>query len=294
MNEIKAKLRKLFSYKRFCLTISAVLLITQLAAPRVQAQPTVLYTALGDSIAFGLSAIPLSNGYVPTYRRFVEVGTGLNVELIPLGVPGLTSSGLLAGINEIPAVRATIALSTIITMNIGGSDLLSARSAYKDGTCGGTDNQDCLRAAVDTFDDNFPAILDAIVSLRGSRATIFRTMDIYNPFVNVDMAQDSWPNDEGNDFQVINTYLDMFNTTIANEADPRNIPFARVHARFNGPNGDTDPNDMDPQLISFDGVHPNNDGHRVIAELLQDLGFRPFGCSAFGRKSFHRGLNRTT
>jgi lysophospholipase L1-like esterase len=276
------------------MTICGILLFTQFAATRVQAQPTVLYTALGDSVGFGLLAEPrLIEGYVPTYRRFIEIDTDFNVILRNLSFPALTSSNLRFAISELQFVRISIALSTIVTVNIGGNDLLRARRAYKAGTCGGVDNQDCLRAAVAIFDDNFPAILEAIVSLRGSRPTIFRTMDIYNPFVSVDMAQNSWPNDQGNDFQVLNSYLDKFNTTINNEANSRSIPFARVHERFNGPLGDIDPNDMVPPLISIDGVHPNNDGHQVIAELLRDLRFSPFECSAFGRKSFLMGLNRS-
>ena len=75
MNKIKTKARKIFSFKRFCLTICGVLLVTQIAAPGVQAAPTVIYTALGDSIGFGLFA-PIGDGYVPTYDRLVEADSG--------------------------------------------------------------------------------------------------------------------------------------------------------------------------------------------------------------------------
>src|SRR5215475_15505894 len=93
LNKIKVKARKIFSYKRFCLTICGVLLVTQFAAPRVQAAPTVLYTALGDSIGFGLFA-PIGDGYVPTYDRLVEADSGANVNTINLCVPGWTSTRL--------------------------------------------------------------------------------------------------------------------------------------------------------------------------------------------------------
>ena len=69
MNKLMTKARKIFSYKRFRLTICGVLLVTQFAASRVQAAPTVLYTALGDSIGFGLFA-PIGDGYVPTYDYY--------------------------------------------------------------------------------------------------------------------------------------------------------------------------------------------------------------------------------
>src|SRR5215475_985604 len=95
-DKICAKLRRIFSYKRFCLTLCGVLLVTQFAAPSAQAATT-LYTALGDSIGFGLFA-PIGDGYVPTYERFVEADSGANVNTINLCVPGWRSSDLLRAI----------------------------------------------------------------------------------------------------------------------------------------------------------------------------------------------------
>ena len=273
MIKIKTKLRKIFSYKRFCLTICGALLVTQLAAPRAQAASNVLYTALGDSIGFGLFA-PIGDGYVPTYDRFIQAGSGVNVNTINLCVPGWTSSDLLRAIKGNLLFRISVATSTIVTVNIGGNDLLGSRSAYKDRTCGGADNQDCLRAGVAIFSANFNAILAEVRSLRAGRNTIIRTMDIYNPFVNEDRAKDTWPNDQGNDFQVLKPYLDAINSRIAATATARNIPFAHVYMAFNGPNGDIDPNDLG--LLAFDNLHPNGRGHRLIANLLRGLGYSPF------------------
>ena len=271
-DKICAKLRRIFSYKRFCLTLCGVLLVTQFAAPSAQAATT-LYTALGDSIGFGLFA-PIGDGYVPTYERFIEADTGASVSAINLSIPGWTSSDLLRAIKGNLLFRVSVAASPIVTVNIGGNDLLVGRNSYKDRTCGGADNQDCLRAGIATFSANFNAILAEVRSLRGSRNTIIRTMDVYNPFVNEDRAQDTWPNDQGNDFQVLKPYIDAVNNQIAATATARNIPYAKVYLAFNGPNGDIDPGDRG--LIAFDGLHPNESGHRLIAELLRGLGYSPF------------------
>ena len=273
MNKIKTKARKIFSYKRLCLTICGVLLVTQFAAPRVQAAPTVLYTALGDSIGFGLFA-PIGDGYVPTYDRLVEADSGVKVNRINLSVPGWTSSDLLRAIKGNLIFRLSVATSTIVTVNIGGNDLLGSRRAYKDRSCGGADNQNCLRTGVQVFRANFNAIIAEVRSLRGARNTIIRTMDVYNPFVNEDRAQNTWPNDQGNDFQVFKPYLDAINGQIAETATARNIPYARVYMAFNGPNGDIDPSNIG--LLAFDGLHPNGRGHRLIANLLRGLGYSPF------------------
>jgi lysophospholipase L1-like esterase len=273
MNKIKVKARKIFSYKRFCLTICGILLVTQFAAPKVQATPTALYTALGDSIGFGLYA-PIGYSCVLTYQRLIEADLGVDVKTINLSVPGWTSSDLLGAIRKNLLFRLSVAKSPIVTVNIGSNDLLVIRRAYKDRTCGGNDNQTCLKEGVAAFSANFNAILAEVRTLRGDRKTIIRTMDIYYPFVNEDRAQDTWPNDQGNDFQVFKPYLDAVNNQIASMATARNIPYAQVYLAFNGPNGDIDPDDVG--LLAFDHLHPNGRGHRLIADLLKGLGYNPF------------------
>jgi lysophospholipase L1-like esterase len=98
-------------------------------------------------------------------------------------------------------------------------------------------------------------------------------MDVYNPFVNEDMGQDTWPNDQGNNFQVSKVYLDAINNHIAMTSAANNIPCARVYRSFNGPNGDRDAREQD--LIAFDGLHPNDRGHTRIADLFRGLGYAP-------------------
>jgi lysophospholipase L1-like esterase len=249
------------------------LLAPQLAAPRAQAAESRLYVALGDSLAFGAFA-PIGGGYVPAYRNKIEANAGLSVRLVNLGIPGWKSGDLRAALRGNLLFRVLVANASVVTWNIGGNDFLSARNSYKDKTCGGTDNQDCLRATVATFKTNWNAIVADILSLRRTSNTIIRTMDIYNPFVNEDRAKDTWPNDQGNDFQVAKPYLDAVNSHIAMTAIARNIPYARVHDAFNGSSGEGDPSDLG--YIFFDGIHANGRGHRRMAEMLGDLGYVPF------------------
>ena len=172
------------------------------------------YTALGDSIAFGLWAPP-GQSYTPLYAGYLQTDLSLPVSLSPLGIPGWTSGDLLSAVRSNFVFRISIFLSDVVTWNIGGNDLRAARSQYKGRTCGGADNQDCLRAAVNTFKANWDGIINEIFALRRFRPTLIRTMDIYNPYVDEDLAADTWPNDGGNDFQILNGYLDQVNSHIA-------------------------------------------------------------------------------
>src|ERR687897_18556 len=229
------------------------------------------YVALGDSLATGFGAF---TGYVPRYEAHIETDSGVAVTRTNLGRNGWTSSQLLSALRSDPTFRSAIREAEIVTWNIGGDELTAARNSYKKGTCGGADNQDCLRAGVAKLKTNWDAITAEVLELRATSNTIVRTMDIYNPYVRTDMVSDPWKNDGGmNDFQVFNSYVYKANLHIATTSYAAGVPYAGVHLAFNGPYGYEDPKSKG--YLSFDGLHPNNTGHRVMAGELQKLGYAP-------------------
>ncbi len=240
------------------------------------------YTALGDSIGTGLFAF---KGYVPRYRDYAAADTGVSVSLTNLSQNGWTSTDLLNALKTNSTFRSSVQGSQIVTWDIGGNDLRAARDSYKGGTCGGADNQDCLRATIKSLESNWDGIAAEILTLRPISSTIIRTMDIYNPYVNTDKAADSWHDDNGDlvddgpggptDFVIFKTYLDQVNTYIAGTRTRFGIPVAGVYAAFNGPDGTADPSDSPRRYITFDGLHPNDTGHKVIADLLRGLRYAP-------------------
>ncbi len=48
---------------------------------------------------------------------------------------------------------------------------------------------------------------------------------------------------------------------------------ANVHQAFNGTDGTQDPDAQG--LLAVDGFHPNDAGHKVIADQLGALGYQP-------------------
>jgi lysophospholipase L1-like esterase len=124
------------------------------------------------------------------------------------------------------------------------------------------------------LETNWDAITAEVLELRSTSTTIVRTMDIYNPYVRTDMVSDTWQNDGGmNDFEVFKIYVDQVNYHIATTSYITRVPYAQVYLAFNGPTGDEDPKSKG--YLSFDGVHPNDSGHRIIAEELRKLGYAP-------------------
>jgi lysophospholipase L1-like esterase len=240
----------------------------------VSATGSAVYTAYGDSIAFGAFA-PIGRGYVPLYAAAVANDNGVVVTRSNFGVPGWTSHDLLNALQTKLLFRLTARASSVITWNIGGNDLSAARNLYKAGTCGGADNENCLHAAVASLKSNWDGILQALLTLRHSRPTILRTMDIYNPFVTIDQASDSWaPFGPGHmDFDVFKPYLDDVNAHIVSTSTANGVLVAPVYDSFNGPSHDLDPGSAG--LLAFDDFHPNAAGHALIASLLRGLGYTP-------------------
>ena len=259
--------------RRLLRLILVVVLLVGASQGTTLAEPTSWdYVALGDSLATGYGAF--IKGYVPRYEAYIETDTGVAVTRTNLGHNKWTSSELLSALHSDPTFRHAIREAEIVTWDIGGNDLRAARTSYKNGTCGGVDNQDCLRASVATLKANWTAITAEVLELRSTSDTIVRTMDIYNPYVRTDIVSDTWQHDHGmNDFQVFKKYLDRVNRHIATTSYTEGVPYAPVYLDFNGTLGEEDPRSKG--YLSFDGLHPNNTGHRLIAGDLSMLGYAP-------------------
>ena len=228
------------------------------------------YVAFGDSLATGYGA---TYGYVYRYAATLGTDTGAEVNVNDLGVDGLTSGQLRAAVENEQGARDAIKQSDVVTINIGANDLMQARLRYKAGYCGGADNQDCLRQTVADFQANWDAILTIVTDLRSPDEAMIRVTDFYNPFVSLDGPMISWPDSGTDDFSVFESYLEQVNSEIAESSNAYGIPHAEIHEAFNGPSGTGDPSDKD--YIHSDGIHPNDDGHAVIAQELRRLGYEP-------------------
>jgi len=210
--------------------------------------------SFGDSLAVGLSAI---RGYVPRYEAALERREGITINRRNLAQSGLTSADLARELSQSATVREALTTANIVTWNVGGNDLLAARRLYYEGRCGGADNQNCLRAALTAFRQNWNQIVTAMREARTHQPKLIVTMDLYNPFVSEDPA-------------ALQAYWRAANSHIAQSSAAAGIPYAQVSAAFNGPDGTGDPKKLG--YISLDGFHPNDRGHEVIAQALLRAG----------------------
>jgi lysophospholipase L1-like esterase len=201
------------------------------------------YVALGDSLAVGVGA---RRGYVARYAAYIATDTGARIDMLNLGQSGQTSPELFHALRNDPAMRRALGTAEVITFNIGINDLGHAGEAYENGTCGGSDNQKCLRAAVEEFKENWDAIIAELLSLRSTEDAVIRTAGIgYTPRVE----------------EIFEPYVDEVNHHIATTAANHDIPYAQPY--------------LGEEYMSPDGVHPNGHGYEVIADRLRELGYGP-------------------
>ncbi len=264
----KSKTKKslnLFSKKTIVLfgIIAFVAILAWKLTPTSKATNSFAYSALGDSISSPLNFG--TNNYVPVYSSYVAKDLAVNTNINYYNYPGGDSAVLLNAIKTNETWRTGLSQSNVISLFIGFNDLYGSRLSFKANTCGGTDNQDCLRAAYTNFQVSYDQILTEIKTLNTNPNTILRAVTIYNPFVAPDTADGS--------FSVYKSYVDQYNSYIWDKAFSKGFLVADIYYEFNGRLGTDDP--IAKNLINTDGIHPNQRGMTVIANTLRSIKYFP-------------------
>lgn len=246
--------------------LSLALLAPALPAPVAGAQESPAYLAIGDSLAFGVGASDASTmGYVGRAyeslrgsERYRESG----LDSINLSVPGATSTDLL-----LPGGQLEMALEEItrrgddsspaaneveiVSVDIGGNDLLSLVAPGS--PCLESSSVEPCRSA---FGDVLSAIQnnlsEALQRLREAAPTaIIVVVDLYNPYSGTgDLREPIAEIGVGQANGVVGAVI----------ADPElGVRAAPISQLFSGRGG---------QWIAPDGIHPNDNGHAVIAEVV--------------------------
>ncbi|TVY03918.1 GDSL-type esterase/lipase family protein [Paenibacillus cremeus] len=205
-----------------------------------------IYVAAGDSLTAGVGA-QSGMGLVPQYRMLTAKYAGQHVKSSNHGISGATTGDILKMLQKNERVRSTMAGADIITLTAGGNDLIQAAkrfASHKD--------MNVLEQALTKCHDQYADLIETILKLKGNRSRryIIRAADLYNPLPDMALAVH---------------WVQRFNQSIQSlENDYFKV--APVYASFAG---------RERELLSYDGVHPNSQGYRVIAEQMSKLGYRP-------------------
>jgi hypothetical protein len=122
----------------------------------------------------------------------------------------------------------------------------------------------CEMETFDSYIQILEGIYARIFELRAGQPTIVRAFDAYNPLI-------ARFREEGS-YEACKACWANYNAAIHQAAASYNVPVAEVALAWNGPDWDQDPVAMG---YTKDGIHPNEEGARVIAQALRVLGYDP-------------------
>ena len=206
------------------------------------------------------------------YAVHIENDLGVKVTLHNLAINTLSAGRVLAALrgegdrdpslselpNLIPEAQVVVfyanPIHSISETNPGDWNCVSSSRPYV---------VDCSPETFDAYRADLDAIYEQIFALRDDSPIIIRCFDAYNPLYS------AW-----REHGVFNDCLhcwENYNETIHQAAAAHNVPVAHVYDAFNGPNHDEDPRDKG--YIGSDGMHTNETGRDIIADLLRKLGY---------------------
>ncbi len=209
------------------------------------------YIALGDSIAAGLvTSLPRDRGYpalVTNLLRQLDASQSPPTALksVNLAVPGEADESFVANgqlqqfKDEVAAVTARGARLQLVTMTLGGNDILNLQSQ---------DNA-TRQAGLNTFKQSYPAVVSDIEQALGDLKPVVVVTTYY------DLT--------GSDPQVKNSdawWVAQFNDVIRSTAQQHGFKVADLEPAFR--------NHIQDWTWYPTDVHPNNDGHAEIAKLV--------------------------
>lgn len=217
---------------------------------------TLRYAAVGDSLTS--SGSDSADGWVAIYGASIKDDLRVDVKIVNTGIYGAPSGVIADAVEADSNVRSAIRGASLVTLNAGINDFHFARGAFITGSCGGADNQDCLRTLVEAFDANWDRMVNAVKSLAPSAA--LRSMNLYYAFVGEDQRNGT--------FAILDGYLSQMNAHIAGT---QGVLMADVHRLYNGADGAEDP--AAKGYLLSDNVHSAPSAHRLTAEAFRALGY---------------------
>ncbi|WP_380706071.1 SGNH/GDSL hydrolase family protein [Salinithrix halophila] len=208
-----------------------------------------LYVALGDSITAGYSA-PDKRGFATQLAGWLA-GVYPSFSYINAGKKGLTSSQLAGYLTISPALRHAIRQSSLMTLDIGGNDLLYAYIKYFF-----LGNPAIYPHTIRLYAINLHRIYSQLTAL--SLSPLY-TLNLYNPF----------PHSKSS-----STWVPLLNRETEEVSRIWGVPVVNIYERFLGREKQLIHGYRTGRLsdirIGSGGypVHPNLAGHQVITEAL--------------------------
>jgi lysophospholipase L1-like esterase len=212
--------------------------------------PRICYTALGDSLSFGLGAF-LFQGYARMLSHYFK-------ETTPFASTKNTSKILATGgellfqLRSNLGVRSAVSCSNLLTISIGGNNLLRAlKNNYT------AFNEEIALQGVYNFSEEWPLILHEIRACIGYDGPAY-VMTVYNPCRCDDPR-----------YPLFDKYIRMINSVIRDRelVSAYNYEIVDVYKLFEANHC----KDWTYLYHTFSNIHPTTEGHRQMFLLHRDV-----------------------
>lgn len=214
---------------------------------------SIAVVGIGDSVTSGYNCD--CEAFVGLYATQLAAKDEVQTSWVNLGVPGWTSSQLLAAITKPGAFRNQVATADILLVTIGANDLNPLESEGPAG-CPAT----CYTPLIQAAGHNVTLIVDAAQAANPAHPAKVLVTDYWNVFQDGDVGTA----EHGAAFQLWSDAVTRAESTqICQGAQLAGATCVSLYSAFKG-NGSVDPT----SLLAPDGDHPNAAGHQVIASTL--------------------------
>ena len=214
---------------------------------------SITVVGIGDSVTSGSNCD--CEAFVGLFATQLAAQDDVATSSVNLGVPGWTSSQLLAAMTRPGAFRNQVAQADVLLVTIGANDLTPLESKGPTG-CPTT----CYTPLIDTAAHNVELIVDAARATNPANPATVLVTDYWNVFQDGDVGTD----EHGTAFQSWSDVLTRAESTqICDVARSAGATCVSLYAPFKG-SGSINPT----SLLAPDGDHPNAAGHHLIASTL--------------------------
>jgi len=221
-------------------TITSSVVITNASAS--DGTSALRFVAFGDSWPAGGHCNGCTT-FVGLWAADIEAQTGRQVELTDRTgkaedsyAESKSSASLLESLTLSDRDRAAVQNADIILIATGPNEIEPMMEAAQDGTCGGADQLDCIRALGQQWQSNFNAILRVINNLRAGKPTAIRLVNAANPFLSVPDMNQGMPEGFANNGGALT--FELLTAAICDAATEHNAVCVDVRPILNGPNLD--------------------------------------------------------
>lgn len=225
--------------------------------------------ALGDSTPTGYG-VGADHSYVQVYAGYIEEDLGIDVVVHNWATNRTqTVADWVEAVRNNEELREDLRNAEVITMWLGWHDVIHSIGIGRGGPCYKRADEvdvDCLGKVTNPMQEEFDKLLSEIVSLASPDETLILIADVGIPSFFVAR----WKEYGTLDVLKRHSY-EVWRDYIIRTAGKHKVHVVYTYEVVNGPNGDQE---APPEYMQSDGLHFNEQGHKLLADIHRKVGYQ--------------------